>query len=197
MSIEDIITNCGVALNVSKSVFIEQLRTRSISVLLGIRKSAFSKAISAGLANPKDILVGRKESAINPLNIKLSEDIWTIMHSIRNDTIIPRTLLKNGKRSKQEYEEPRVTRNIPSHSTLVIDSVDVCESNLASPCELSECLNQCVAPPTSSSVSNQFFSRELNTLRNEVLNLKKEFFSFEKTSSNITHNQELSCLKRK
>ena len=73
MSIEDIITNCGVALNVSKSVFIEQLRTRSISVLLGIRESAFSKAISAGLANPKDILVGRKESAINPLNIKLSE----------------------------------------------------------------------------------------------------------------------------
>ena len=90
---------------------------------------------------------------------------------------------------KQDYEESRVTRNTPSHSTLVIDSVDVCESkNLASPCE---CLNQCVIPPTSSSVSNQFLSCELDTLRNEVLYLKKEFSSFEKTSSNITHNHLL------
>ena len=98
---------------------------------------------------------------------------------------------------KQDYEESRVTRNTPSHSTLVIDSVDVCESkNLASPCELNECLNQCVIPPTSSSVSNQFLSCELNTLRNEVLYLKKEFSSFEKTSSNITHNQELLLLKK-
>ena len=77
MSIKDIITNCGVALNVSKSVFILQLRTRSISLLSDIRESAFSEATSDSLANPKDILVG---SALAFVSICIVLHVYTVLY---------------------------------------------------------------------------------------------------------------------
>ena len=109
-------TNCGVALNVSKSVFIEQLCTRSISVLSGIRESGFSKAISADWANPKDILVGRKESAVNPLNIKLSEDIWTIVDSIRKVYLVKKPFLLPKRPSEPFFR--RMVMHFWHYSTL-------------------------------------------------------------------------------
>ena len=146
MSIEDIITNCGVALNVSKSVFILQLRTRSISLLSDIRESAFSEATSASLANPKDILVGRILNCLRIFGL-----LCTQLEMILSFHVL---YLEMSNVVKQDYEESRVTRNTQSHSTLVFDPVDVHESkNLTSLCELNECLIQCVVPPTSSSVS--------------------------------------------
>ena len=46
-------------------------------------------------------LVTRKDTAIKPISQKISEDVWTIVSSIRNNALIPRTLFRNGKRSKQ------------------------------------------------------------------------------------------------
>ena len=37
-------------------------------------------------------LVTRKDTAIKPISQKLSEDVWTIVSSIRNNALIPRTL---------------------------------------------------------------------------------------------------------
>ena len=46
-------------------------------------------------------MVTRKDTAIKPISQKLSEDVWTIVSSIRNNALIPRTLFRNGKRSKE------------------------------------------------------------------------------------------------
>ena len=55
--------------------------------------------------DPSDVLVERRSSAIRPLNQRLAEDMWDIISSIENKTKLPRTTLKNGKRSKVDLDK--------------------------------------------------------------------------------------------
>ena len=46
-------------------------------------------------------LVSRRDSALRPISYILSEDIWLISQAIESNCPIPRTLFRNGKRSRQ------------------------------------------------------------------------------------------------
>ena len=55
--------------------------------------------------DPSDVLVERRSSAIRPLTQRLAEDMWDIISSIENKIKLPRTILKNGKRSKVDLDK--------------------------------------------------------------------------------------------
>ena len=77
-----------------------------ITTLQRLRCEIFEAARSAHLVSQDDVIVQRQKRAIGPsLQSKLATDIATIVYHLRNRKSLPRTLLRNGKRSKQRYEQ--------------------------------------------------------------------------------------------
>ena len=107
--------NCGLP----KSEFIHHLATNSAEHLKSLRECLFDDARKANLIPPELHglpLVGRRDTVIRPASTALSEDIWTIVTCITNKTVLPRTLIKNGKRSKQFLIDAPVQRRHPQIS---------------------------------------------------------------------------------
>ena len=78
-------------------------RTLSTESLSSIRSAVFAEAQEAGLACEGDALVQRrKTNGGKSVKQKHVSDVWHLVCSIRNKTSVPRTLLRNGKRSKDE-----------------------------------------------------------------------------------------------
>ena len=72
----------------------------------GLRSSLFAEAVAKGLADVGDSLVGReKVGGGRTVKQKYVEDVWTIVGSIKRCEAVPRTLLKNGKRSKEAWQQ--------------------------------------------------------------------------------------------
>ena len=94
----------GAHLGLSKSEFTHQLEHHPASSLRSLRTLLIEEANHQNLI-PAELrglpLVNRRDSALRPVTNVLSEDIWTISHSIANQTTIPRVLFKHGKRSKE------------------------------------------------------------------------------------------------
>ena len=57
--------------------------------------------------DPSDTPVEWRGSAARPQNQRLAENMWDIISSIENKTKLPRTILKNGKRSKADLDKSR------------------------------------------------------------------------------------------
>ena len=94
----------GVNHRLPRSEFIHQLEAHSAIQLKSLHERLFDDANKANLI-PSELhglpLVSRRDTAIRPASKVLSEDIWTITTCITNKTVLPRTLIKNRKRSKQ------------------------------------------------------------------------------------------------
>ena len=94
----------GINHGLPKSEFIHHLATNSTEHLKSLREYLFVHACKANLI-PLELhglpLVGRRDTVTRPASTALSEDIWTIVTCITNKTVLPRTMMKNGKRSKQ------------------------------------------------------------------------------------------------
>ena len=52
------------------------------------------------LTHPNDALVSRRSTGKTPLIAKLSEDVWSLSHSLKNSYNVPHSVLRNGKRSE-------------------------------------------------------------------------------------------------
>ena len=64
------------------------------------------EAIAKGLADVGDSLVGRKKvGGGRTVKQKYVECVWTIVGPIKRCEALPRTLLKNGKRSKEAWQQ--------------------------------------------------------------------------------------------
>ena len=102
----DALTDVGVNPDDLKQFSEDDLRT--------LRMDLFASAKASGLVHPKDILVKCLKRAIGPsLADKYATDISDLCYALRNKELIPRTLLKNGKRSAatllhQELEMLRI-----------------------------------------------------------------------------------------
>ena len=84
--------------------------------LRGMRVKLFETALDRGLAHPKDILVKRLKRAVGPtLATKYVADIADLCYAIRNEQLVPRTLLKNGKRSAAAFLASRSMSPADSH----------------------------------------------------------------------------------
>ena len=85
----------GIDPNVPKSECLSALVTQSVEILLDLRTCLFNHA------NEKSELVSRRLTRSGkPLNEKLSDDIWTLIHCIKGGMMVPRSILKNGKRDR-------------------------------------------------------------------------------------------------
>ena len=78
------------------------LLTLPLDDLSGLRLCLFEEARSYSLTEPNDVLVNRKGSALRPRSFAIVSDILTLAASIQDRKRIPRTLIRNGKRSKQD-----------------------------------------------------------------------------------------------
>ena len=85
----------------------------------GLRSSLFAEAVAKGLADVGDSLVGRKKvGGGRTVKQKYVEDVWAIVGSIKRCEAVPRTLLKNGKRSKEAWQQSQARqREAGSHIT--------------------------------------------------------------------------------
>ena len=87
--------------SLEKSQFLEKLLTNGLEVILEVRTKLFSEAQMLGLAHVADEIVSRRAVKNGkPLKVKNAEDVWSLSFSIRNNSNVPRVLLKNGKRDR-------------------------------------------------------------------------------------------------
>ncbi len=89
----------GVHSGLPKQEFVELLCSYSTDSLNALRAALFSEVCALSLV--PDGLRGLPlvDSALRPISRILGEDIWVIVQCITNKDMIPRTILKNGKRS--------------------------------------------------------------------------------------------------
>lgn len=48
-----------------------------------------------------------RDTVMNPIHGKLAEDIWILLNAILNKSNVPRSLVRNGKRSRASLEQWR------------------------------------------------------------------------------------------
>ena len=103
----DKVIQYGIDINAPSSEAIPKLISLPLHVLMSLREDLFAEALSQGLSSEGDALVARRDSRKKPLYIKLADDIVSLLICIKNGSILPRTLLKNGKRSKEYLNASR------------------------------------------------------------------------------------------
>ena len=60
------------------------------------------------LADDGDVLVRRMKCSGKTVKGKHIEDVWSLVCSIRRDEEVPRVILRNGKRSREEFQQSQV-----------------------------------------------------------------------------------------
>ena len=171
------LANHGVNLEASLSEM-ERSITRSIptSSISSIRDDLFLEAMESGLVAPGDALVTRrKTNGGKTVKEKHVSDVCQLVSSIKNRAAIPRTLLRNGKRSKDEFTASQVRhRNVPDvHVTDLNQSQN---TTMISPSSLPEAI---LEPATSSTADAADVFRStvvsnISSLMSSVDNLKEE-----------------------
>ena len=172
----------GVHPDLPRQEFILKLVHLPTKDLLPLRLALFNEASTVHGLVPSDFstipLVARRDTAIKSASMKLGEDIWTIVSCISNLEPIPRTLFRNGKRSKQYLSHTTTTTKsnyCPSVSatnqSLQLSTNSVPSSNN---CDTNTNITTTVNPPSSSNVSTYFISRELNSLKDDVRSMKSD-----------------------
>ena len=99
--------NLGINPNLPKSELVSLLTTQATNVQLDLRQTFFEELVSKGLGNEGDELVSRRCSGRKSLSVKLSEDICSLLHCLKNNSHIPRSIIKNGKRDKNYLDASR------------------------------------------------------------------------------------------
>ena len=170
-----------------------------------LRTELFDSAKSAGLVHPKDNLVRRLKRAVGPsLVTKYANDIADLCYALKHKQLVPRILLKNGKRSTTSFiasrlqKSPTVDVDAPtsylteSHST---SSVPISPA-LVRPEESSTTSQSCDVwisehnnnqPNVGHSLGNNkaitALERELSSLRRDVTQLKSELLDLRRGHS--------------
>ena len=115
----DTLTRFRIGVDLPKEEFLRCLHAvpETKMCLATLRDDLFNTV--RGLADSGDILVGRKKGrgVGKSVREKHVEDIWIIVNAIRNLELVPRVLLRNGKRSKSALtysrEQIKSTRTAP------------------------------------------------------------------------------------
>ena len=160
----------GVDLNSPTSESLPLLISLPLHVLLTLRNEIFTKASSLGLTCEGDVPVSKRDSRLKPLNTKLAEDIISLLICIKNESPVVRTLLKNGKRRKDDLDASRRSEITNSQESTLSSQEASLDSSVvpstASIPSISSTLNE----------STRFSSlmKDINLLRNEVKDLKKD-----------------------
>ena len=104
----DRLVDLDISPGVPKVDFLLKLRRIDVSILKSIRIGLFNTAKRNDLVHQYDLLVERRNTATRPVTWKLAEDIWELRTCVQMNKMVPRTLLRSGKRSKQQLDVQRV-----------------------------------------------------------------------------------------
>ena len=110
----------GVNLELSKDDLVSSLMlSHSEEQLVHLREEMFDIAKSTSLVHPRDILVRRLKRAVGPpvFIVKYAKDIAELCYALKHQQLVPRTLLKNGKRSAATFIVSRLGK-VSSTSTI-------------------------------------------------------------------------------
>ena len=166
----DSIRELGVNLNAPSSESLPILTSLSISQLLSIRDDLFTETANQGLTYDGDTLVSRKGSGKKPLNLKLAEDIICLLSCIKNESTVPRTVLKNGKRQKEYLDASRRANLTLSQDPTPTQSQRSHDSDsAAAPGSTSS-----VSSTLSESVRASLIMKDVNLLKKDVDDLKRD-----------------------
>ena len=192
-----------------KTEFTQLLASHPTVHLKSLRTCLFEEACKCDLL-PTELqglpLVNRRDTAIRPAAKVLSEDIWSIVTCITTKTSIPRTLLRNGKRSGYFLKDaPRPSQASPSRTDLtpsvtngIVTNLDCSGASVSQYQPVSEIIGEQVSEhsqdqlPTSSHFSNTLISREISTLKEELHTIKVDIASIHnKSPVNFPPNTEV------
>ena len=148
--------------------------------LRNMRANLFDTALSRGLAHPKDVLVKRLKRAVGPtLIVKYATDIADLCYAIRNEQLIPRTLLKNGKRSATFFLASRSK----SSSNCRAPHPDNTPQNPLQSNDGTQSFSNSPPPQDEQNEAITSLMRDLGSLRHDVTQLKSEVTSLRNISS--------------
>ena len=99
LSTMDTLSELGVNINAPGNVVEQQLNRLPNPTLCQIHSSLFCQTQGCHLANPRDVLVGRRDTSVKPAKEKYAADVWELVNCIRNNIPVKRTLVSGGKRS--------------------------------------------------------------------------------------------------
>ena len=80
-----------------------------LHTLLSVREELFLSAASYGLTADGNVLVSRRDTRKNTLCHKLADDIISLIVCLKNNSTVPRILLKNGKRRRDYLDSSRLS----------------------------------------------------------------------------------------
>ena len=130
------LANHGINLDVCESE-LERSITRSLSAgsISSIRNDLFSEARESGLTTAGDALVARrKTNGGKTVKGKHASDICQLVGAIKSKTALPRTLLRNGKRSRDEFTASQARHQVIPRPTVLHQSCDTLNaSHLSEP----------------------------------------------------------------
>lgn len=208
-----IVRDLGLSSGIPRDEFVTDIKRHPISMLKNCRLELFEEAVTGKLADPRDSLVNRINSAIRPLNLKLAEDIWTLLIAVENNAQIPRSILKNGKRSLSQLQESRASiHSTPLLSTSVhqppedlIPPLISTPSSAGSGSTSQPTQSAADSVPTSltqssqssaNSVSNYFIAKEINLIKEDMAGLRSEVTSLRKSITSVQNGQDLELMKQ-
>ena len=175
----------GLDPNSTRSECLDLLSTQSTNVLLNLRSALFSECHKSDLLHQGDELVSRRVTRTGKsLSVKLSEDISSLIISLKNQTAVPRTLLKNGKRDKSYLDSSR-SRNISS--TQLLSECLVSTPHHTAPGSSSAAIPAAplAVPPVTTAPLQQATLRgivkDVNSLKDEVKSLKMDILALNKS----------------
>ena len=157
-----------------------------LQTLLTLREELLRAATVQGLASTGDVLVSRRDSKKSPLSKKLSDDIISLLCCPKNESVVPRSLLKKGKRGKDYLERSRLAEQEQAISQAPPPPLLTSTSQVH---------QQQGPPPTSLSDSVRFSSlmKDFNLLRNDVNDPKERYYNASPSEHVHHRTQHLSC----
>ena len=187
----DSVQALGVDLNAPASESAATLTTLSLSQLLTIRSDLFSEAANLGLTSEGDELVSRRDTRKNPLNKKFADDVIALMFCLKNESAVPRSLLKNGKRSKSYLEASRYANTTsttePSTSGGTTDNVPGGTTDNIPGGSTDNVFLQANSTSSSNPMGESFraslIMKDINHLKDEIKDLKKDIAILHRQSS--------------
>lgn len=87
---------------------VKLLIPKPLGLLKQVRSDLFKVAMARNLVHRNDILVQRQKRSMGPrLEIKLANDIAMLIYNLKNNVQVPRSLIRNGKKSSEYFTSAR------------------------------------------------------------------------------------------
>ena len=104
----DLLPRFCVTGELSKEEFARWLNSAGSDEVSELRVALFEEAVCKNLADDGDILVRRMKRSGKTVKGKHIEDVWSMVCSIKRNEEVPRVILRNGKRSREEFQQSQV-----------------------------------------------------------------------------------------